>query len=71
MYAHTHTHTHTYIYIYIYIYIIIQAEADWRVILHQRATELKKGGRMGIVSFARTGVYFSKVLYTMTFIFFG
>jgi len=31
-----------------------QADADWRVILQQRAKELKPGGRFGCVSFART-----------------
>lgn len=31
-----------------------QADADWRIILQQRAKELKVGGRFGCVSFART-----------------
>lgn len=31
-----------------------QADADWRLILQQRAKELKVGGRFGCVSFART-----------------
>lgn len=31
-----------------------QADADWRLILQQRALELKSGGRFGCVSFART-----------------